>query len=236
MRRLIALCLVCTAPAYASMPGVDGDRAFFMAQVMQEAAQAGVPPELADAVAMVETGYRPNARGSSGEVGIMQILPATAATLGFHGTLGELFEPAVNIHLAVQYLGRAWALSDGNVCRALMKYRAGLAEEVMSPLSGQYCARAISWLMGTGSALATGAASSAMPPAPASADPYVITIRPALAGNTQMAPVQMTPHEALAHARAAHGRADRYADFRARFDSHIRHIVEQAVSESSSDD
>jgi len=234
MRRLIALSLFCTAPAYASMPGVDGDRAFFMAQVMQEAAQAGVPPELADAVAMVETGYRPNAIGSSGEVGIMQILPATAASLGFHGSLGELFEPSINIHLAVQYLSRAWALSDGNVCRALMKYRAGLAEEVMTPLSSQYCARAIGWLMGTGSALATG---NALPPgiaqAPVSTDPYVITIGPALAANAQVAQIQMTPHEALAH--AAHGHRDHYADFQARFDSHIRHMTRPAADSNSGD-
>ena len=135
--RLLLILLVLSGPAYAELPGVAGDRAFFLDQVKQEAATFGVPPEVADAVAMVETGYRPGAIGSSGEVGIMQILPSTAYLLGFHGTMTELLEPSINIHLAVQYLSRAWAQSGGDICRALMKYRAGLAEEVMSPLSAQ---------------------------------------------------------------------------------------------------
>src|SRR3978361_1722980 len=43
-----------------------------------EAVRHGIPPALADAVATVESAYDPDARGSSGEVGLMQILPSTA--------------------------------------------------------------------------------------------------------------------------------------------------------------
>ena len=235
MRHTIAICLIFAVPAHAAMPGVDGDRQFFISQVMQEAATVGVPPELADAVAMVETGYRPDARGSSGEVGIMQILPNTAAALGFRGSLGELFEPSVNIHLAVQYLARAWALSDGNVCRALMKYRAGLGEEVMSALSAQYCARVIAWLMGTGSKLGSGDAVAANVQEPAvSVDPYVVEIGPALAAKITPEHMQAAPGAAVAHPKRSP--TGHYADFRARFDSHIRQVVNDAISDQGSDE
>ena len=124
--------------------------------ILREAALRGVPPEIADAVAMVETGYRADAVGTSGEIGIMQVMPATARQLGFSGTNDQLFVPETNIALGVAYLSRAWAASGGDICRALMKYRAGLAEELMTPLSSQYCAHAVAWLRGDRSLLATG--------------------------------------------------------------------------------
>jgi soluble lytic murein transglycosylase-like protein len=37
-------------------------------------------------VAFAESGYDPNAIGTAGEVGIMQVMPSTAAMLGFNGT------------------------------------------------------------------------------------------------------------------------------------------------------
>ncbi len=122
---------------------------------MQEAARRGVPPALADAVAGVESGYDPAALGAAGEIGLMQVLPNTAAALGFRGNLAGLFDPATNLRLGVAYLARAWAASGGNPCRALMKYRAGLGEERYSPLSLAYCARARAWLLRQGSPLAS---------------------------------------------------------------------------------
>jgi hypothetical protein len=215
------------------LPGMVGDREFFLPQVAQEAASYGIPPEVADAVAMVETGYRPDAIGSSGEIGIMQILPSTAVQLGFHGTATELLEPAINIHLAVQYLARAWAVSGGDICRALMKYRAGLGEEVMSPLSAQYCARAISWLMGTGSSRL--AMDAKLPDGPAqpnvAADPYVITIGPAPMGIMQAMPSPVMAVVAPAsHARHRRTMAERAAALQARFDSHVRYIGDHATT------
>jgi len=38
----------------------------------------------------------------------------------------------VNIHYGVTYLSQAWRLANGDLCRALMKYRAGHGEEMMS--------------------------------------------------------------------------------------------------------
>jgi soluble lytic murein transglycosylase-like protein len=150
-------------------------RDLYVKQVMEEAVRQNVPPALADAVAMVETGYNANARGSSGEVGLMQILPGTAAMLGFSGNTGDLFDPATNIRYAVAYLARAWQSSGGNVCRALMKYRAGVGEDGFSPLSIHYCQRAHAWLASINSPLAAGLAAT-IPLVPTAADPYQIAI------------------------------------------------------------
>jgi len=233
MYRFAFLCLAVCGPAHAALPGMLGDRAFFLPQVAQEASAYGVPAEVADAVAMVETGYRPDAIGSSGEIGIMQILPSTAAQLGFRGSVTELLEPSVNIHLAVQYLARAWAMSGGDICRALMKYRAGLGEEIISPLSAQYCSRAISWLMGLGSRLALNGSAA---PASVSVDPYVITIGPAPAPTMQAMPstapaarVDAAWH-APAPSRHRRSMADRAAALQARFDSHMRYIDGHATT------
>jgi soluble lytic murein transglycosylase-like protein len=61
--------------------------------------QHGLPPEVADAVMRVESGYDPNAVGRVGERELMQVLPSTATMLGFRGTMEELADPATNIRL-----------------------------------------------------------------------------------------------------------------------------------------
>jgi hypothetical protein len=128
--------------------------------IRREAEQAGLPPEVADAVAQVESAYNPGAVGGVGEVGLMQIRPTTAAMLGYRGTLNGLFEPETNIRYGVMYLAHAWRLANGDLCRALMKYRAGHGEERMTPLSIEYCRRARTHLATIGSPLGTGAAPS----------------------------------------------------------------------------
>ncbi len=125
--------------------------------IRREAEQAGLPAEIADAVAQVESAYNPGAVGGVGEVGLMQIRPTTAAMLGYRGALNGLLEPETNIRYGVMYLARAWQLADGNLCRALMKYRAGHGEERMTPLSVEYCRRVRSHLATIGSPLGAGA-------------------------------------------------------------------------------
>jgi hypothetical protein len=163
-------------PAGAHYPqGEAPARVRLLPLLQAEAARQGVPPELADAVAMVETGYTENAIGTSGEIGLMQVMPSTAAMLGFAGSSTDLFKPETNIHYGVAYLARAWASSGGNLCRALMKYRAGTGEEAYSPLSIQYCQRAGAWLAAQNSPLAQGVALTT-PEIPTASDPHVITV------------------------------------------------------------
>ena len=140
------------------MPQTNGKgRGAYLPLLSREAETAGLPPALAEAVTRVESAFNPDAVGKVGEVGLMQVRPETAAMLGYRGPVAGLFEPETNIRYGVAYLSRAWQLANGDVCRALMKYRAGWGEERMSPLSVEYCRRARGHLAAIGSPLAHGA-------------------------------------------------------------------------------
>jgi Transglycosylase SLT domain len=138
-------------------------RSTYLDLLTQKAHQAGLPPALADAVIKVESSFNPHAVGGVGEVGLMQVRPETAAMLGYKGGVTGLFEPETNVHYGVAYLARAWQLAKGDVCRALMKYRAGWGEERMSPLSVEYCRRARGHLASIGSPFAEGALPTEQP-------------------------------------------------------------------------
>ncbi len=107
-----------------------------------EAKRTGLPPHIALAVIEIESGFDPAARGAAGEVGLMQVMPPTARMLGFRGSDEDLADPAANIRLGVRYLARAHRLAGGDLCTALMKYRAGHQEWRFSSLSVSYCLRA----------------------------------------------------------------------------------------------
>lgn len=124
--------------------------------VRRLAAALRVPIDLADAVVMVESAYDPHAVGLVDDIGLMQVRPAIARQLGFDGTIQDLFEPETNIRLGMTYLAGAWERSGGNLCQALMKYRAGWDETEMSALSLEYCRRAVVHLNAIGSPLARG--------------------------------------------------------------------------------
>ena len=141
--------------------------------IERETAKTNLPADIAEAVVFVESGYNSAVVGSVGEVGLMQVRPETAAMLGFRGNSSELAEPDINIHYGVIYLSRAWRLAGGDLCRALMKYRAGHGEETMTPRSQVYCNRARNRLLAMNSA-ALGTPVAAVPdvaPAPTTVAP-----------------------------------------------------------------
>jgi hypothetical protein len=164
----------------ASVPDAPSEpkltRALIRALVESEAARANLPADIAEAVVRVESSFNPATIGTVGEIGLMQVRPETAAMLGFRGSAAELARPEINIHYGVTYLGKAWRLANGDLCRALMKYRAGHGEEVMSPLSVTYCSRARSHLATLGSPFATLGAIGEVLPAPEPAEPRVTPI------------------------------------------------------------
>lgn len=123
----------------APAPRPAGSPASYRALAESEARRAGLPSEIADAVMAVESGYDPRAIGSSGEIGLMQVMPSTARMLGFAGSNEALAAPETNIHYGVTYLARAWRLAGGDLCTAAMKYRAGHGETRFSRLSVDYC-------------------------------------------------------------------------------------------------
>jgi soluble lytic murein transglycosylase-like protein len=113
----------------------------YRAIVEREAHAYEMPPALLDAVMAVESGYNPAIIGMDGEIGLMQVMPATARMLGFTGTQAQLADPQINIHYGAKYLAGAWRLAGQDLCTAAMKYRAGHGETRFSFRSVDYCLR-----------------------------------------------------------------------------------------------
>ena len=150
---LIGLTLaICAGPASARPPldELDSGKALYQRIGKAEATRNDIPFAIVDAVMRVESGYDPGARGDVGEVGLMQILPATADMLGFKGPAAALARPETNIAYGAQYLAGAWRLSGQDICTTVMKYRAGHGETRFSVKSVDYCKRVRSHLMSVG--------------------------------------------------------------------------------------
>lgn len=193
-------------------PPEGSARATFLSIIRREAATAGLPAEIADAVAQIESGYDPGVIGGVGEIGLMQVRPATAAMLGFRGSTAELARPEVNIRYGVRYLGEAWRLAKGDLCRALMKYRAGHGSETMSPLSVTYCARAQAVLRLPGASVAAQGVAFASPRSAGSALARTPLPKGLKRGTPEFEKAYWAAHEA----RIAKLRAQIQANWRAR--------------------
>lgn len=93
----------------------------FDAVVRRVAAHYGVDPRLVHAVIEVESAHDPGAVSPRGAVGLMQLMPSTAAEMGIH----NLKDPHANIVAGVRHLRRLLDRYDGNVDLALAAYNAG---------------------------------------------------------------------------------------------------------------
>ncbi|MFC7054304.1 lytic transglycosylase domain-containing protein [Hansschlegelia quercus] len=133
------------APAPAPAPAPDSaptaDEQALRTMVRNAAVAENLPPEIAEAVADVESGFNPRAVGGVGEIGLMQVLPSTARMLGFSEPLPKLFEPETNVRYGVRYLASAWRKTGADICATVMKYRAGHGETRYSQRSVAYCVR-----------------------------------------------------------------------------------------------
>lgn len=89
-------------------------------EVGKAAVRHGVDTRLAHAVAKVESGFQPAAVSSKGAVGVMQLMPGTAMTLGV-----DPWNARQNIDGGVRYLASLLGLYGGNVRLALAAYNAG---------------------------------------------------------------------------------------------------------------
>ena len=101
----------------------------------------GVPADLAHAVVRVESNFNPKARGSAGEIGLMQIKPATARMMGYRGSTKGLYDPETNIKFGMKYLAMAHDLGGGTTCGTILKYNAGHGAKRMNPVSKRYCGK-----------------------------------------------------------------------------------------------
>jgi soluble lytic murein transglycosylase-like protein len=113
----------------------------YSALIVKYARQYGVPTNLAHAVVRVESNFNPKARGAAGEVGLMQIKPATARMMGFRGSAKALYHPETNIRWGMEYLAKAHKLGGGQVCQTILRYNAGHGAKRMNPTSKRYCGK-----------------------------------------------------------------------------------------------
>lgn len=128
----VVLLLLVLAPLLILLPPVQ--RLFFPLHFQEELLQAahttGVDPSLLAAVALAESGFRPEAVSDQGAVGLMQLLPSTGewvareAGLPWRGP-SSLREPQVSLRSGGWYL--AWLLRrfEGDPVLALAAYNVG---------------------------------------------------------------------------------------------------------------
>ncbi len=109
--------------------------------IARHAQKQGVPVALAHAVVRVESNYRANVRGSAGEIGLMQIKPATARMMGYSGSAKGLYDPETNIRFGMKYLAKAHQLGGGDTCGTILRYNAGHGAKRMNKISAAYCAK-----------------------------------------------------------------------------------------------
>jgi len=93
----------------------------FSELIDRAASMHGVDARLVAAVAQRESAWNPLAVSARGACGLMQLMPATARTLG----VTDIFDPAQNVNAGARYLKSLLDTFGGDIDRALAAYNAG---------------------------------------------------------------------------------------------------------------
>jgi hypothetical protein len=93
----------------------------YASEIAQAASRYRLPPQLVRAVMQVESGSNPLVVSNKGAVGLMQLLPATAAALGVE----DIHDPAQNILGGARFLRVLANKFEGDLVKVLSAYHAG---------------------------------------------------------------------------------------------------------------
>lgn len=108
----------------ASVRQVNSPRSLSAQEIITKAAEkAGLPPEILHSVAKAESGYHANAVSPKGAIGLMQLMPQTAASLN-----ADPYDPRQNAEAGAEYLAQLlekYKNDDHQVSKAVAAYNAG---------------------------------------------------------------------------------------------------------------
>jgi soluble lytic murein transglycosylase-like protein len=111
------------APSFVTTKPVEitSDRDRYEPLIQEHARRQGLRPDLVRAVIQVESGFDKRALSPKGAMGLMQLMPDTARSLGVNNP----WDPAQNIRGGTQYLRMLLDQHDNDEQLALAAYNAG---------------------------------------------------------------------------------------------------------------
>lgn len=118
---LIAIAMVAGGRRPAAPAAIPPFASPWQAEITTAATRHGVDPLLLAALVLHESGNDPAAVGAAGEIGLGQLMPATAAQYG----VADRLDPAANLDGAAAYLADMLARYEGDTILALAAYNAG---------------------------------------------------------------------------------------------------------------
>ena len=107
-------------PEAAVAPRTEKPKLSIHEMVTQAALNNGLPPAIVHSVARAESAYQTAAVSPKGAIGVMQLMPGTAASLK-----ADPNDPEQNIEAGARYLRELLERYDGDSVKALAAYNAG---------------------------------------------------------------------------------------------------------------
>jgi len=89
---------------FAFLRNLDEKQEAFANEIIEKSKKLGLDPRLSLALVYRESKFNPDAIGTSGEIGLMQVVPATGKLMGY--TEKDLRDPSRNIDAGLQYLNQ----------------------------------------------------------------------------------------------------------------------------------
>lgn len=111
-----------TPPTGSTTPPTGGSTATpYDGAIAQAAARYNLDPAVLHGLIQQESGFNPNSRSSAGALGLTQLMPGTASSLGVANPL----DPVESIEGGARYLSQMMSRFGGNTEEALAAYNAG---------------------------------------------------------------------------------------------------------------